>query len=76
MRADHIKGYTIATEVFGRKEDFDQTTDPIVSVEACRLRRALEHYYLVAGLQDPVRIDIPKGSYVPTFHLQAVMESA
>jgi adenylate cyclase len=75
-RADEIKGYTIATSVFGRKETFDQATDPIVSVEARRLRRGLEHYYLVAGMQDPVRIDIPKGSYVPTFHLQAELESA
>ena len=48
-RADEIKGYTIATSVFGRKETFDQATDPIVSVEARRLRRALEHYYLVVG---------------------------
>jgi TolB-like protein len=75
-RADDIKGYTIATGVFGRKEDFDQATDPIVSVEAGRLRRALEHYYLVAGMQDPVRIDIPKGGFVPTFRFQVEKESA
>jgi adenylate cyclase len=66
-RADEIKAYTIATSVFGRKETFDQATDPIVSVEARRLRRALEHYYLLAGLQDPVLIDIPKGGFVPNF---------
>jgi adenylate cyclase len=41
--------------------------DPIVRVEAGRLRRALEHYYLTAGKKDPVRIKIPKGGYVPTF---------
>jgi TolB-like protein len=69
-RADEIKGYTVATDVFGRQTDFDPSTDPIVSVEARRLRRALEHYYLVAGKQDPVRIDIPKGSYVPSFLFQ------
>ncbi len=74
-RADEIKGYTIATSVFGRKETFDQATDPIVSVEARRLRRALEHYYLVAGMQDPVVIDIPKGGYVPTFRSRAALES-
>ncbi len=66
-RDQEIKGYTVATQVFGRKEDFDQATDPIVSIQANRLRRALERYYLVAGQQDPVRIDIPKGTYVPTF---------
>jgi adenylate cyclase len=67
-RAEEVKGYTIATRVFGRKEDFDQALDPIVSIQAGRLRRALERYYLVAGSRDPIRIDIPKGTYVPTFY--------
>jgi TolB-like protein len=74
-RDQEIKGYTVATQVFGRKEDFDQATDPIVSIQANRLRRALERYYLVAGQQDPVRIDIPKGTYVPTFCEQIGIES-
>jgi len=74
-RAEGIKGYTIATQVFGRSEDFDQATDPIVSIQAGKLRRALERYYLVAGSQDPVRIDIPKGTYVPTFREQAGVET-
>ena len=65
--SEEIKGYTVATGVFGRREDFDQATDPIVSIQANKLRRALEHYYLVAGKKDPIRIDIPKGSYVPSF---------
>ena len=39
----------------------------MVRIEAARLRRALERYYLVAGQSDPIRIDIPKGSYVPVF---------
>ena len=63
-----IKGFTVATQVFGRGEDFNQATDPIVSIQANKLRRALERYYLVAGQNDPLRIDIPKGTYVPTFH--------
>ncbi|MDX2498986.1 MAG: adenylate cyclase, partial [Deltaproteobacteria bacterium] len=67
-RTDQIKGYTIAVTVYGRNEKFDPQTDPIVRVEAGRLRRALEHYYLTAGKNDPARIKIPKGSYVPTFH--------
>lgn len=69
-KADEIKGYTVATRVFGRREDFDQSIDPIVSIQANKLRRALEHYYLVAGQQDPLRIDMPKGTYVPTFQRQ------
>jgi TolB-like protein len=69
-RVEEIKGYTVATQVFGRKEDFDQSIDPVVSIQANKLRRALERYYLVAGKNDPVRIDIPKGTYVPTFQMQ------
>jgi adenylate cyclase len=67
-RASQLKGYTIAVTVYGRTEKFDPQVDPIVRVEAGRLRRALEHYYLTAGKNDPVRIKIPKGGYVPTFH--------
>jgi adenylate cyclase len=67
-RASQLKGYTIAVAVYGRSESFDPQVDPIVRVEAGRLRRALEHYYLTAGKNDPVRIEIPKGSYIPTFH--------
>ena len=74
-RSQEIKGYTIATCVFGRSEDFDQNSDPIVSVQANRLRRALERYYLVAGKQDPILIDIPKGTYVPTFCEQVSVTS-
>jgi adenylate cyclase len=67
-RTDQIKGYTIAVTVYGRNEKFDPQTDPIVRVGAGRLRRALERYYLTSGKNDPVRIKIPKGGYVPTFH--------
>ena len=65
--ADSIKGYTVATEVFGRRSDFDQSVDPIVSIQASRLRQALVQYYETAGKEDPIRIDIPKGAYVPVF---------
>ena len=61
-RADRIKAYTLATVVFERGPDFDPQLDPVVRLEASRLRKALEHYYLTAGKDDPVRIDIPKGS--------------
>jgi adenylate cyclase len=66
-RSEQLKGYTIATEVFGRGEDFDAALDPVVRVQARKLRRALERYYLVAGQRDEVVIDVPKGRYVPTF---------
>ncbi|MBY5546385.1 adenylate cyclase [Rhizobium leguminosarum] len=65
-RANRIKGYSIAIEVFKRREGFKQD-DPVVRIEAGRLRRTLERYYLVAGQNDPIRIDIPKGGYAPSF---------
>jgi adenylate cyclase len=66
-RGDRIKAYTIGTGVLGRDEAFDPQADPIVRIEASRLRRSLERYYLMAGQDDPIRIDIPKWSYVPSF---------
>jgi len=69
-RADRIKGYSVGLEVFGRDPDFDAQSDPVVRIEAGRLRRALERYYLSAGLSDPVVITIPKGAYVPHFAVQ------
>lgn len=66
-RADQIKGYTIAVEALGRAPSFDPQSDPIVRVEATRLRRALQNYYNTVGLTDPVLIHIPKGGYVPQF---------
>jgi adenylate cyclase len=67
-RGSRIKAYNIALAAFGRGNDFDPLADPIVRIEAGRLRRSLEHYYLTAGKADAVRIDIPKGSYVAAFN--------
>jgi adenylate cyclase len=66
-RSERIKGFSIAIEVFGRDSDFDASHDPVVRIQAGRLRRAIERYYLVAGMQDPIRIEIPKGHYIPVF---------
>ncbi|MCT8974686.1 tetratricopeptide repeat protein [Microbaculum marinisediminis] len=66
-RADRLKGFSVAIAVFGRDETFDSQTDPVVRLEARRLRRDLDSYYVDAGSHDPVRISIPKGSYVPHF---------
>jgi adenylate cyclase len=66
-RADRLKGLTIAIDVFGRDATIDPQHDPVVRIEAAKLRRSLERYYLTAGREDPIRIDIPKGAYVPTF---------
>ena len=67
-RADRLKGLTIAIDVFGRDAaTFDAQHDPVVRIQAAKLRRRLERYYLTAGQQEPIRIDIPKGTYVPIF---------
>jgi hypothetical protein len=66
-RGDRIKAYTIAVEALGRGEDFDPQRQPIVRVEAGRLRRTLEAYYAGPGRGDIVIIDVPRGGYVPTF---------
>src|SRR3954469_17907080 len=52
-KSDRIKGYTIGVEVLRRDIKFDPQLDPIVRVEATRLRRALERYYAQAGANDP-----------------------
>ena len=69
-RAERIKSYTIAVDVFGRADDFDGAADPIVRIEATRLRSALASYYEGPGAQEPVRIVLPKGGYVPEFIIQ------
>ncbi|MCK0198728.1 hypothetical protein MWN34_17660 [Ancylobacter sp. 6x-1] len=66
-RGDRIKAYVIATSVFGRGMDFNPQIDPVVRMEAQRLRRALERFYLTEGRENGVRIALPKGGYVPDF---------
>ena len=70
-RENQIKGYTIAVRAFGRPPDFDPQLDSIIRIQARRLRRALEIYYLTEGREDSIRITIPKGSYVPRFQHKA-----
>ncbi len=66
-RAGRIKGVTIANEVFGFDDPEHAQTSTVVRVEAGRLRRRLDLYYAMEGHADPIRIHIPKGSYVPSF---------
>lgn len=68
-RGDRLKAFVIAQAVFGRDETFDAQNDTIVRVEMGRLRRRLEHYYLTAGADDPLRIEIPRGSYLPVYNV-------
>jgi adenylate cyclase len=76
-RADRIKAYTIGTSVLQRDDTFDPQADPIVRIEASRLRRSLERYYLIAGQDDPIRIDMPKGGYAASFQrLRSIPEES
>ncbi|KQV64405.1 hypothetical protein [Rhizobium sp. Root1220] len=65
--SEFLKAFTIANVVFGRNVSFDAQNDPVVRIEAGRMRRALERYYLVGGNADRVVVTIPKGGYVPSF---------
>ncbi|WP_027132881.1 hypothetical protein [Geminicoccus roseus] len=75
-RGDQLKGFTIAVAVFARDQNFDPQSDPVVRVEARRLRRDLHSYYDTAGKQDPVILSIPKGGYVPSFEDREVEKAA
>jgi hypothetical protein len=65
-----VKEYQIATEVLGRPAGFDPQNDSAVRVQAGRLRVKLEEYYSHEAPDDPVVIELPKGSYALTFHVR------
>lgn len=69
-RGDRLKGYTIAIAVFDRPQSFDPVVDPIVRIEAARLREKLREYYETGGRGDPIRIDLRKGSYAPLIEVR------
>lgn len=64
-RASHIKETTIGVDVFGRPPSFDPRVDPIVRVQAAKLRARLKEYYETEGAGEPLRVGFPKGCYVP-----------
>lgn len=62
-----IKAYSIAVDVFGRPAEFDPQSDPIVRVQARRLRTLLEQFYAGGSGTTDVQIHLPLGRYVPEF---------
>ncbi|MEO6015309.1 MAG: hypothetical protein ABIQ30_17200 [Devosia sp.] len=62
-----IKAYSIAVDVFGRPQSFDPQADPIVRVQARRLRTLLEQFYVTGASRCDVQIHLPLGRYVPEF---------
>jgi TolB-like protein/Tfp pilus assembly protein PilF len=71
-RSDLLKEYLVGVEVFAKESSFDPRNDPIVRVQARRLRARLARYYREEGQGDELVIDLPKGGYAPTFkHVHA-----
>lgn len=71
-REKSIKGKTIAEDVYGRTMGGALDYDSVVRVDGSRLRRRLDQYYSKFGQQDAIRIEIPKGSYVPQFSSHSI----
>src|SRR6187431_1209330 len=66
-RGSDLKEYVIGVQVFGKEASFDPRTDPIVRVQARRLRTRLARYYQDEGNADEIVVDLPKGGYAPVF---------
>ena len=75
-RGERLKGYNVALAVFDRPNTFDAALDPVVRIEAARLREKLREYYEADGQADPVRIDLPKGRYTPRIEFRHAPTSA
>jgi tetratricopeptide (TPR) repeat protein len=67
-----LKETVLGCEIFGRKADYDPRHDPVVRMEAAKLRARLAEYYVSVGANDPLRIEIPKGTYVPRWHINGM----
>jgi hypothetical protein len=71
---ESLKERTLAVEVFGRKAGAPLGDDTIVRVGAREVRKRLAQYYVTEGAHDQVRIELPPGSYIPSFHLNQVIQ--
>ena len=67
-QADSLKERTIGIDVFGRSTDYDPGEDATVRVKAGEVRKRLGLYYAEHGAHDPLRIELPLGTYIPEFH--------
>src|SRR4030095_7959839 len=64
-RSDELKEYVVGVQVFGKESSFDPRTDPIVRVQARRLRARLERYYAAEGQHDELIIELPTRGSAP-----------
>lgn len=67
--AHDIKERIIGVEVFDREIHYDVSSDPIVRVAAGEIRKRLAQYYIQPGHERELRIELPPGSYIPTFYV-------
>jgi len=74
--AEQLKEYVLGVEVFDRSPSYDPRVDPIVRVEARRLRSKLTSYYDGEGRGDELIIDFPKGTYAPVFRQRSATHAA
>src|SRR5260370_41586544 len=65
--ADTLKERTIGIEVFARPTSYDPSEDATVRVKAGEVRKRLGLYYAGEGIHNPLRIELPAGTYVPEF---------
>src|SRR4051812_5832538 len=75
-RVHEIKEFSIATEVYGRNQNFGERRDSVVRVEVSRLRKRLKNYYADEGAHHTLRIVIPSGTYQPEFEAIATESPA
>jgi hypothetical protein len=66
-RESTIKERTLGVDVFGRSPDYDTNSDHVVRTAAGEVRKRLAQYYMEAGRELELRIEVPPGSYVPQF---------
>lgn len=62
-----IREPEIRRAVFGRSGDAEDPDDTLVRVQASQLRKRLQVYFSTEGADEPVIIEVPKGSYSPVF---------
>ena len=74
-RGDQLKEFVVGVQVFDKESSFDPRNDPIVRVQARRLRTRLEAYYLEEGQNDEILIELPKGGYAATFKRRGAVTS-
>jgi hypothetical protein len=65
-RADEINEVNIGSRLLGRR-GYDPSVDGIVRSHASRMRQRLGQYFEGEGSQEPLRLLVPKGAYIPIF---------